>query len=86
MNAIQLAISKVGTISDFARALDVTPQAVCFWRDGKRRVPADKCPDIERLSGIRCEDLRGDVDWKFIRGTSVTTEPEAAAAAGQGAI
>ena len=54
-----------------ARELGVTTQAVCFWRDGRRKTPAEKCPDIERVTGgaIRCEDLRPDVDWAYLRGT-----------------
>jgi DNA-binding transcriptional regulator YdaS (Cro superfamily) len=31
--------------------------------------PADYCPDIERLTGVRCEDMRPDVDWTYLRQT-----------------
>lgn len=64
-----------------ARKLGVSPQAVCFWRDGRRRIPADKCPDIERGTEgrVTCESLRGDVDWAYLRATpQPTTEPAAA--------
>ena len=35
----------------------------------KQRLRADLCIAIERESGgaVRCEDLRQDVDWAFIR-------------------
>lgn len=29
--------------------------------------PAEYCPAIERLTGVRCEDMRPDVDWAYIR-------------------
>lgn len=71
MTSIQLAISILGGPSSAARILGVTPQAVCFWRDGKRKVPAGVCPAIERATKgvVRCEDLRPDVDWAYLRGT-----------------
>lgn len=82
MNPINKAISIIGGPSKVSRELHVTPQAVCFWRDGKRTVPAEHCPVIERLTDaeIRCEDLRPDVDWGYLRGTSIasTTNKEAA--------
>jgi DNA-binding transcriptional regulator YdaS (Cro superfamily) len=32
-------------------------------------VPADRCPVIERETGgaVRCEELRPDVDWAYLR-------------------
>lgn len=69
MNMISVAISAVGSGSALAKQLGVTPQAVFFWRDGKRNIPAEVCPDIERITAgvVRCEDLRPDVDWAFVR-------------------
>lgn len=71
MESISRAISIVGSASALAKALGVTTQAVCFWRDGKREIPADICPTIERLTKreVRCEDLRSDVEWSVIRHT-----------------
>ena len=51
MNAIQQAIDAAGGPSKLAAGLGVTAQAVCFWRDGKRRLPFDHGPAIERLAG-----------------------------------
>lgn len=72
MNAISKAIEVIGGPSRTAALLSVTPQAVCFWRDGKRAFPADHCPTIERATGgaVRCEDLRPDVDWAVLRGVA----------------
>lgn len=82
MNAIKTAIDLVGSATNFAAYVGVTPQAVCFWRDGKRQVPADKCPLIERMTDgkVTCESLRADVDWDYIRGTSKATANHAPAA------
>jgi len=70
MNSIQKAISLLGGPSKTASALGVTPQAVCFWRDGKRQFPTEHCPRIELLTGgaVRCEGLRPDVEWLRING------------------
>lgn len=70
MKPIEYAIKKLGSVAALARGLQVTSQAVCFWRDEKRKIPADKCPEIEKLTGVRCEALRPDVDWAYLRGTA----------------
>ncbi len=52
---------------------------------------AERCIEIEKAAGgaVRCEDLRPDVDWAYLRGTASTLAPAgsdiATAAAGQGA-
>lgn len=40
-------------------------------------VPPKYCPAIERATNgqVRCEDLRPDVDWGYLRSTCVTTNP-----------
>jgi DNA-binding transcriptional regulator YdaS (Cro superfamily) len=69
MKAIEQAISIVGSATRLARILGVSTQAVCFWRDGARGIPAERCPSIERATegAVRCEDLRPDVDWGYLR-------------------
>lgn len=73
MSHIQRAIDQLGSVTALAGGLEVSVQAVCFWRDGKRTIPADKCPSIERLTGgvVRCEELRPDVDWAQVRGNTL---------------
>jgi DNA-binding transcriptional regulator YdaS (Cro superfamily) len=58
--------------SEFAKGLGVPPALISQWKTGDRQVPAERCPDIERLTDglVRCEDLRPDVDWAYLRGTS----------------
>lgn len=49
-----------------ARLFKLTPWAVSKW---DKRVPAERCPDIEKLihGAVRCEDLRPDVNWSVLR-------------------
>lgn len=56
---------------DLAKAIGAHPVLVSQWASGTRRVPAERCPAIERATGgaVRCEDLRPDVDWAYLRGT-----------------
>lgn len=49
--------------------LGVTQPTAWAWLSGKKRVPAERCPQIERITGgaVRCEDLRPDVEWHVLR-------------------
>lgn len=66
---IERAARVVGSQTALAVALKVTKAAVGQWKDAGRRVPAEHCPAIERLTGgqVRCEDLRPDVPWEVLR-------------------
>jgi DNA-binding transcriptional regulator YdaS (Cro superfamily) len=86
MNPIQNAISQVGGVTNLARALGVTPQAVCFWRDGKRKIPAEKCSAVELATAgaTSRKDLRPD-DWREIwpeLASAIVSQPQPAAQAG----
>lgn len=52
-----------------AAAIGVNPVLISQWRTGARKVPAERCPSIERATNgiVRCEDLRPDVDWSVLR-------------------
>ena len=54
-----------------SRRLGIPSTLIYQWQTGVRRVPADRCPAIERATNgaVRCEDLRPDVDWAYLRGT-----------------
>ncbi len=60
------------TQAALARALGVTPGAVSQWVSGETKLTAERCIQIERatLGQVRCEDLRPDVDWAYLRGTA----------------
>ena len=75
MNLQDYLSSGETTQSQLARALDVSPVLVHQWKIGPprgRQVPAERCPEIEKAThgAVRCEDLRPDIDWAYLRGTS----------------
>ena len=51
--------------ASIALSLGVTQQTLTNWK--QRGIPADKCPDIEQATGIKCEVLRPDVNWAVLR-------------------
>lgn len=69
--ALQGAIALMGGMTETVRKLnerghDITgPATVYQWT--KTRVPSDYCPDIEAITGTRCEQLRPDVAWGVLR-------------------
>lgn len=76
---VDRAAKAVGSQTALAAALGVTKAAVGQWKDEGRRVPAEHCPAIERLTGgiVRCEDLRPDVAWDVLRMQAGTNLAEA---------
>jgi DNA-binding transcriptional regulator YdaS (Cro superfamily) len=64
------AIAAAGlTVKGLAEKLGVSRAAVQQWKDADRRVPAEHCPEIEKLchGAVRCEELNERVDWGFVR-------------------
>lgn len=55
-----------------ARILGVKPPTVNQWVHLVKPIPAERCPEIEKATHgvVVCEDLRPDVDWAYLRGTS----------------
>lgn len=60
-----------GTVNALAESIGVPAALVSQWKLGVRQVPAERCPAIERATAgaVRCEDLRPDVDWAYLRAT-----------------
>jgi len=56
---------------EVALAVGVSQVIISQWKTGARQVPAERCPAIERATNgaVRCEDLRPDVDWAYLRAT-----------------
>ena len=79
---IEKAAGILGSQSALAAALGVTKAAVWQWKDPARQVPAEHCPVIERITHgeVRCEELRPDVDWGYLR-TPPLDRPTATATA-----
>ncbi len=82
MESVKRAISLMGGQKRLGAAIGVVPQVVNNWlRRGN--VPAEYCPRIERATdgAVRCEDLRPDVDWAYLRATNCAeAEPHQEAA------
>lgn len=59
------ACTNLGGATALARAVMVSPPMVTQWLRGLRRVPAERCPQIERATtgAVTCEALRPDVAW-----------------------
>ena len=71
MNPVDKSISSVGGLSELSSILGVAPQVVTNWR--VRGVPVERCIDLEKATdgAVRCEDIRPDLDWSYLRGTTV---------------
>lgn len=63
------AADLLGSSAAIARVCGVSKGAVWQWSLPGRRVPAEHCPTIEKatLGLVRCEELRPDVDWDYLR-------------------
>jgi len=55
------------------RGRSVSKASVSRWK--KDGIPAEVCPDIEALTGVKCEDLRPDVNWSVLRQRSPKGKP-----------
>jgi DNA-binding transcriptional regulator YdaS (Cro superfamily) len=69
---LEAACKAVNGTTELARLLSkrkaprhVSKASVSRWK--KEGVPAEICPDIEALTGVRCEELRPDVNWSVLR-------------------
>ena len=66
MDALDRAIAAAGGQKALGAACGVWQSAVSNWRV-RGSVPAEYCPLIEKATGIRCEELRPDVEWAVLR-------------------
>ena len=76
MNSIQQAIEYLGSQSALAGKLGVTQPTVSEWLRGERQVPVDRCTDIERETGVPCEELRSDITWHRVPDKSWPWHPK----------
>jgi DNA-binding transcriptional regulator YdaS (Cro superfamily) len=84
MDALRKAIEIAGTQAALAGLLGLRQSHIAMWLH-RKNVPAEHCPDIERVTNgaVRCEDLRPDVHWAVLREQSApqdTARVEQAAA------
>lgn len=56
-------------LGDLGKMLGVTKSAISQWKLEGRKVPAEHCPEIEKLTHgiVKCEELNSSVDWAFVR-------------------
>jgi len=80
--ALRRAIANCGGQSALASAIGLTQSHVWNWLK-RASIPAEHCPAIERATqrAVRCEELRPDVGWAYLRAVC----EELAEAAGGGA-
>lgn len=75
--AIREAIRLAGGLNRLAEAIGVERyQTIQGWV-ATASVPAEYCPKIEQVTGgaVRCEDLRPNVDWAYLRSTAPSPKP-----------
>lgn len=75
---ITLACEKTGGQAALARFLGVSVPTVNQWVQGKRPIPTGRCPEIEKatLGAVRCEELRPDIDWAYLRNSQQVTDQQ----------
>lgn len=61
--ALLQAIAVCGTQAELARRIKATTAQVNEWTKGNRPVPPSRCEAIEKATGIKCEDIRSDLEW-----------------------
>jgi DNA-binding transcriptional regulator YdaS (Cro superfamily) len=80
MTPIKRAIDVLGGQTAAARTLGLSGYQVVQQWIAQCRVPAEYCPRIEILTGVRCEDLNDRVEWSLIRGTDQSAQLQRAIA------
>jgi DNA-binding transcriptional regulator YdaS (Cro superfamily) len=65
--ALREAIEKAGGMTKLAELLGegTKSQTIANWMT--RGVPLERCVLIEKVTGVRCEDLNPEIDWKTMR-------------------
>jgi len=69
MNGLDKAIKHQGGLTSLAKSLDIKPNGkgvVYQWR-ARGNVPPEYCVEIEKLTGVPCEELNSKVDWSYLR-------------------
>lgn len=72
LKPIAMACEVLGSQAALAAVIGRSPSMVNQMIKGVRPIPAEHCPLIERATrgAVRCEQLRPDVDWGFLRSTA----------------
>jgi len=72
---IKEAMERAGGVAAVASHFGISPVSVYEWIK-RGMVPAEKCPEIEKLSGgaALCEDMNDRVDWGYVRSRSLEAD------------
>lgn len=65
MSPVARAIQQAGGAAKVAALIDVSLQAACFYRDGKRTFPVEHGATLEKASGVKRWEIWPD-DWHRI--------------------
>lgn len=65
-SGIKRAVRNAQGLTALGKKLGVSKAVIWNWVD-RGIVPADRCPDVERATGVRCEELNPGVDWAVLR-------------------
>lgn len=74
MNLKTYTSKRRGNATRLGRDLGVDQSLISLWANGARPTPAERCLEIEKVTEgvVTCEELRPDVDWAYLRGTTRT--------------
>jgi DNA-binding transcriptional regulator YdaS (Cro superfamily) len=65
VSALERACKAAGSQTQLGRLLGRQKAAVSRWK--REGIPAEVCPEIERHTGVPCEELRPDVAWVRVK-------------------
>lgn len=73
VDALRSAIDLAGGLSSLAEKLSarrdeqISPPRVWNWLNRDGGAPSEFCPDIEAITGVKCEFLHPTTDWSVVR-------------------
>ena len=69
MNLSEYISTSRGKAAELAEQLGVSQAAVSYWVSGDRLPDVENCKRIEFATAgdVRCEDLRPDLNWNYLR-------------------
>lgn len=76
VDALKQAVDLLGSqgamatkLTTYRNGSDISQALVWNWINRDGGAPAYICPDIEAITGVKCELLRPDVNWAVLRKT-----------------
>ncbi len=66
MTGIRKAIEEAGGQAALGYKIGASRAVIWNWLS-RGIVPAERCPDVELVTGVRCEELNPSVNWGVLR-------------------